>query len=131
MKIFKNRSLGFWIGLFASVLMLISNIAFIIYDDGDRTFSYLTFTLILVGVLSELLVIFKNYSFAPILPPVFFGGGLAIHLYLGLPTLSDVVNGVNFIGGDPTAVIAFGVPFILGTVIAIVASFMDHELKEI
>ena len=43
MKIFKNRTVGFWFGLFASGLMLISNLGFIMYDNGDRTFSYLTF----------------------------------------------------------------------------------------
>jgi len=130
MRIFKNRTVGFWFGLFASGLMLISNLGFIMYDNGDRTFSYLTFSLIMIGVLCQLLVITKNYSFAPILPPIFFGGGLAVHLYLGLPTLSDVVNGVNFIGGNPTAVMAFGVPFIVGTIVSIIASFMEHEKHE-
>lgn len=33
-------------------------------------------------------------------------GGI-INLYIGLPTLSDVWNGVNFIGGNPLAVMVF------------------------
>jgi len=130
MVLFKDRTLGFWIGFLAASLMLVANIVFIIVNHGDRTFSFITFGLIIVGVLGELLVLLKNYFFAPILPAVSFGVALSMHFYLGFPTLSDVVNGVNFIGGNPQAVIVFGIAFAIGTIAALISSFMKQSRSE-
>lgn len=130
MNIFKNRTIGFWIGLSSSIIMLISSIAFIIYDYGDRTYSHFTVLLIILGVLFELAIVFKNNIFLPMLPSIFFGAALSIHLYLGLPTLSDIVNGVNFIGGNASAVIIFGGLFIVGTIGALVSSFMKQTKED-
>ncbi|NOU82725.1 hypothetical protein GC101_28075 [Paenibacillus sp. LMG 31459] len=130
MVLFKDRTLGFWIGFLASCLMLAANIAFIIFDYGDRTFSFITFGLILAGVAGELLVWIKSYYIAPLLPAVCYGVALSWHLYLGFPTLSDVVNGVNFIGGNPQAVIIFGIAFALGTAGAMISSFMKQSRSE-
>lgn len=127
MGFFNNRTAGFWIGVSASILMLIGDLLFIVTDYGDRTFSLTTFILILVGVLGEVLVIFTNFKFAPLIPSICYGVALSLHLYLGLPTLSDVMNGVNFIGGNPTAVIQFGIIFFLGTIAAIVSCFMEQS----
>ena len=127
MRFFKNRTVGFWIGLAAAFLMLIADIIFIITDYSDRTFSMVTFILILIGVAGEGLIIVKDFKFAPLLPSICFGVAMSIHLYLGLPTLSDVMNGVNFIGGDPNAVIVFGAIFLIGTFFAIVSCFMKQS----
>jgi len=127
MRFFKNRTVGFWIGLAAAFLMLIADIIFIITDYSDRTFSMVTFILILIGVAGEVLIIVKDFKFAPLLPSICFGVAMSIHLYLGLPTLSDVMNGVNFIGGDPNAVIVFGAIFLIGTFFAIVSCFMKQS----
>lgn len=126
---FKKRPLGFWLGAIAACVMLVANIVFILVDRGDRTFSWITAILILVGVLGEALVIGKNPVFAPLIPAICYGVALSMHLYLGLPTLSDVVNGVNFVGGNPTAVLAFGGIFLVGTVLALAASFMRQTEK--
>ncbi|MEK3669825.1 MULTISPECIES: hypothetical protein [unclassified Paenibacillus] len=130
MVLFKDRTSGFWIGFLAACLMLAANIAFIIFDYGDRTFSFVTFGLIIAGVLGELLVLVKTYSFAPLLPSICFGVALSMHLYLGFPTLSDVINGVNFIGGNPQAVIIFGIAFAIGTVASLVSCFMKQSRSE-
>ena len=127
MRFFKNRTVGFWIGLAAAFLMLIADIIFIITDYSDRTFSMVTFILILIGVAGEVLIIVKDFKFAPLLPSICFGVAMSIHFYVGLPTLSDVMNGVNFIGGDPNAVIMFGVVFLIGTFFAIASCFMKQS----
>ncbi|MFA9376407.1 MAG: hypothetical protein ACERKZ_06600 [Lachnotalea sp.] len=127
MRFFNNRTVGFRIGLIASCLMLIGDILFIITDHADRTFSMVTFILILIGVVGEGLVILKNYKFTPLLPSICFGVAMSWHFYLGLPTLSDIMNGVNFIGGNPNAVIVFGVIFLIGTLAAIVSCFMEQS----
>ena len=46
---------------------------------------------------------------------------------VGLETLSDVWNDVNFVGGNPTMAITFIVLFAIRTVAAIVAAFMKED----
>lgn len=127
MKAFCDRTVGFWIGLVASVLMLVGDVAFLITDGADRTFSFLTFGLILAGVVCQALVVLLDWKVMPLLCAVCFGSALSYHLFLGLPTLSDVVNGVNYIGGNPTAVVVFGGVFAVGTLLALCASFMNQR----
>lgn len=127
MKAFCDRTIGFWIGLVASVLMLVGDVVFIIVDGDDRTFSFITFGLILAGVVCQALVVFFDWKVMPLLCAVCFGTALSYHLFLGLPTLSDVVNGVNFIGGDPVAVVVFGGVFAVGTLLTLCASFMNQR----
>ncbi len=127
MKAFSDRTIGFWIGLVASVLMLVGDVAFLITDSADRTFSYITFGLILAGVVCEALVVFLDWKVMPLLCAVCFGAALSYHLFIGLPTLSDVVNGVHYIGGNPTAVVVFGGIFAVGTLLTLCASFMNQR----
>lgn len=126
---FKGKTVGFWVGVIATAMMLIADIAFIIVNRGDKTFSWVTAGLILAGVLGEVLVVGKNPVFAPLIPAICYGVALSMHLYLGLPTLSDIVNGVNFVGGNSTAVLVFGGIFLFGTVLAVAASFMGQTEK--
>lgn len=127
MKVFSNRTIGFWIGFAASVLMLAGDAAFIATDRADRTFSFLTFGLILAGVACQALVVVFDWKVMPLLCAVCFGSALSYHLFLGLPTLSDVVNGVNYIGGNPAAVVVFGGIFAAGTLLTLCASFMNQR----
>lgn len=127
MKLFNNRTVGFWIGLAASALMLVGDALFLITDGSDRTFSFITFGLILAGVACQVLVVFFDWDVMPLLCAVCFGTALSYHLFLGLPTLSDVVNGVNYIGGNPTAVVVFGGIFAAGTLLTLCASFMNQR----
>lgn len=131
MKAFCNRTIGFWLGFGASLLMLVGDVAFIIMDGTDRTFSYITFGLILAGVLCQVLIVFFDLKVMPLLCAVCFGAALSYHLFVGLPTISDVVNGVNFIGGNPTAVVVFGGVFAVGTLLALCASFMNQRKPDL
>jgi len=127
MKPFQNRTIGFWCGENAALLMLISDVAFAVLDHGDRTFSWFTFGMILAGVVFRFLVLVSDFSVFPLLSAVCFGTGLAWHLYLGLPTASDVVNGVNFVGGNFMMFLIFGIIFLVGTVMAIIACFTKQR----
>ena len=76
MKVFSNRTIGFWIGFAASVLMLAGDAAFIATDRADRTFSFLTFGLILAGVACQALVVVFDWKVMPLLCAVCFGSAL-------------------------------------------------------
>lgn len=125
-----GRTIGFYLALGAAVLFLISDIIFVAVDAGDRTFSYVTFALILVGAAIEIVSVFFDYKFLDFLPVVScacYGVAFGMHLYLGLPTLSDRWNGVNFVGGNGDAVITFAILFGIGLVAALAACFMKRR----
>lgn len=126
-KYFENRTAGFWIGLAAAIMVLVTDVAFVAVDASDRTFSWIVFGLMLAGCALHLMVVFTDLRLAPLFSSVFFGVGTALHIYVGLPTLSDIWNGVNFIGGNPTAVIVFGALFAAGMVLSMVSCFMEQR----
>lgn len=127
MKILQNRTIGFYAGAAAAVILLAADIVFLVTDSSDRTFSWITFGLIAAGVVCEVLTALTDLKLMPLLTAVCWGAGLSYHLYIGLPTLSDIMNGVVFVGGSAQAVIVFGVIFGIGTVIAVIACFMDQR----
>ncbi|MCI9031647.1 MAG: hypothetical protein HFK09_03880 [Clostridia bacterium] len=136
---FKNRTIGFYLGFGAACAALAVAIVYLIASTKDmslmpadnqisgmdRTFSVLGFILVLVGALTEVLVVFTDFKFAPVVPIALISVGTGISFYQCLPTLMDVVNGINFFGGNLG--IAFAIPVVLAvTIIAMcVASFMD------
>ena len=55
----------------------------------------------------------------------------AFHWYKGLPSLSDLWNGVNFIGGNQTAVIWFGSILLAVTIFVIILNFIEPKRAKI
>ena len=109
-KFVKDRTVAYWLALAAAAVMLITDIIFIATDLGDRTFSLVTFFLVLLGVIIEVVYAVLDISFLDF-----------------LPTLSDVWNGVIFVGGNPQAALAFGIIFLIGTITALVSCFMKQK----
>lgn len=129
-KFVKNKTVGFWLGFGAALALLLTDIIFIAVDVKDRTFSAVTFALILVGAAVEIAYFFLDFKyldFMPLVSCVCFGVALGAHWNLGLETLSDVWNGVNFVGGNAQAALGFGIVFVIGTVVAIVSCFMKQR----
>lgn len=127
MKILKNKTTGFYIGLVAAVLAIISSLIFTITNSSDRTFSIITVIFMVLGALAQLFNIFFDYKFSPIIPAILYSVGVSMHFNVGLETLSDVWNGVNYIGGNANAVIIYGILFMIVTIAAIVTSFMEQR----
>ena len=127
MKLFKDRTVGFYIGLAGAVLALVSDLVWLIIDHADRTFDLLAFILILVGALSFALVVFTKFEFAPIIPAVLLIAGLALALNVILPSVSDLWNGVNFIGGNGVLGAIFAGIFLVCTILETVCCFMKER----
>lgn len=107
---FKNKSVAFYLIFSTACAFALLDVIFIACDGGDRTFSYLTFAMILVGsaiILSWLFLDFGFLDFMPVLGCACYGIAFAAHLKLALESLSDVWNGVNFVGGNATAGMVF------------------------
>lgn len=124
---FKNRTVGFYIGLAAAVVALIGDILYIAIDGADRTFTSAGFALVLVGAIAELLVVFTEFRFAPLIPAAFYIGGFALALNVALPSLSDVWNGVTFIGGNATLGVIFSATFLICATAQTASCFMNQR----
>lgn len=126
-KRFAHKPVGFYIGLGAAAVMLIANIVFVATDVGDRTFSGLTLAMNLVGVaiwIAYVLLDLKLLDFMPIIGCACYGVALGQHLLLTLESLSDVWNGVNFVGGNAMLALGFAIVFAICMICSIAACFM-------
>ena len=114
-----------YFGEAVAVISAVSAVIFIVMDRSDRTFSPVTVLLLLLGAVSWLLALVVKKDLVPLVATVFLGAGLSVHLYQGLPTLSDIWNGVNFIGGNPIMVVVFGVVFGIVTILSVISLFLN------
>lgn len=127
---FKQRTVGYYLGLAAAVLAIISSILLVAVDYGDKSCSMIGFALMLVGGISFVAVMFLDIKILTVIPGIFYVMGFAFELDATLPPLSDVWNGVNFIGGNAYAGLAFTIIFFISAVLSIVSNFMEHRKVE-
>ncbi|MDF2609834.1 MAG: Uncharacterized protein K0R92_1308 [Lachnospiraceae bacterium] len=125
---FANRTIGFYIGVLVAVVMLIADVAFtFVGKSGDRTFHNITFVFILLGVLSEVLVILTDFVIAPLICVIFYSVALGKHLYQAAFPLADYFTGVKFFGGNVTLAVGFGAVFFICTLAMVVSCFMNQR----
>lgn len=124
---FKDRTVGYYLNLAAAALAIISSILLLILDYGDKTCSMTAFAMMLVGGLLFVAAMFIDIELLPVVPGIFYIVGFAFELWSTLPPLSDVWNGVNFIGGNAFMGLAFTIIFAISAVLSIVANFMKQR----
>ncbi len=128
---FKNRTIGFYIGLAAAAIAFVGAVLYVATDASDRTFSAAGFALMLVGAAAEIVVIFSDIKVAPLVSALLYIVGFALTVNAALPSISDVWNGVHFIGGNATLGIIFSVTFFISAAAGIVACFMNERAEKI
>lgn len=119
MKLTKGRI----ILLAAAALALVGSILYLVFDKGDRTFTWLGFGLALGGVALTALPLFFDPAVLPILPAAAYAAAFGIVLRAALPSLSDVWNGVNFIGGNAVLGMVFSGVYLTAAILACIACF--------
>lgn len=122
---FKNRTIGFYMGLASAALTLIVAVVYVAVAASDRTFSSVGFAFLLAGTISEVLVIFTDFKFAPLVPTILISVGMGFSLVACLPTLMDVVNGINFFGGNLAIAYAVPIALLLAVIVGCISTFMD------
>lgn len=127
---FKNRTIGFYIGLAAAAIAFVGAVLYVATDAADRTFSAAGFALMLVGAAAEIVVIFSDIKVAPLVSALLYIVGFALTVNAALPSISDVWNGVHFIGGNATLGIIFSVTFFISAAAGIVACFMKERAEK-
>ena len=128
-KSFADRNFGFYILLAAAFVALAGAILYLALDGGDRTFTILGFLLALAGAVSTILAVLTRLKFAPLVPTAFYAAASAFVLRLALPSLSDLWNKVNFIGGNAVLGMTFAGVFLLCAVLGTVSCFAGTEKR--
>ncbi len=126
---FVNRTVGFYLTFGAACVAFISSLVYLV-DIGDRTFTVLGMLCMLIGAATVLLTLFTDWQWTPMVPAVLYVLGFAFTLNAALPSLSDVWNGVNFIGGNATMGLIFSIAFFVCVIAAIVGCFMNQRKPE-
>lgn len=129
-NVFKGKKSGFYIALSSAVLILVFDILYIALDYGDKTFSVLTFALMLCGSIITIVYCFIGrgmLDFMPVVSCILYGFGFGQHLILALESLSDVWNQVNFVGGNAQMGAVFTALFFVPVAAAVVAAFMNED----
>ena len=128
-KWFKGRAIGFYVAMAVALLAFVVDLVYVIVDhaDSDRTFSWVGFALVLVAVFSNAVTVFMPLPFAPFIPSVLYSVSFGVILKACLPSISDIWNGVNFIGGNGELGIVFSALFGVIAIAGIVTCFLDTK----
>lgn len=106
---------------------IIIDIIFLIIDGSDQTFVQGCFILVPLGSCIGLLDLFDYEGFCIWGAALCYIAGVGFHLLEALQSVSDMWNGVNFIGGNQESAIAFGCCFIEITIVLIVLNFLNGK----
>lgn len=126
-KMFQDRGPGLYLSLIAGAAALLGAILYLILDGGDKTFTPVGFGLALAGAASTALVVFTRLKFAPFIPSALYAAAFGVVLRVAVPSLSDVWNKVNFIGGNAAMGMGFAGAFLLCAVLGAASCFVSGE----
>lgn len=113
--------------LIAGVLALVGSILYISLDGADRTFHLVGFLIALAGAVCTALPLLTRLKFAPILPTACYCVSFGFVLRVAIPSLSDVWNHVNFIGGNAALGMTFAGVYLVCAVLGCVSCFLGTE----
>lgn len=109
---------------------MIASVVFAVLDAGDVTFSVYCVICIIAGSLIGLVDVFLSLEGLLWIASLLYAAGFGFHLYAALPSISDLWNHVNFIGGNQSLAITFGSIFAAIMLALLVSNFViDREKK--
>lgn len=123
----QKRTIVYYLGIAIALFAIISGLFYYFYDYGDKTFADEAVVLsVLGGVLYLVLVTFLPFKFVPMIPAILYSVAFGFALQATLPPLSDVWNGVNFIGGFAFMGLFYTIRFFLCALLSIISCFFDY-----
>lgn len=120
----KKCSSGKMIALVAGAAALIGSILYIVLDGSDRTFHMVGFLLGIAGAVCTLLPVLTRCKAAPLVPTAFYAAAFGLVLRVAVPSLSDVWNHVNFIGGNAALGMTFAGVYFVCAILGCVSCFL-------
>ena len=113
----------------AALIAVIGSVLYVLLDGTDKTFTWIGFGLALLGALSAV-ISFTQFQLAPFAPAVLYAAALGFVLRVAIPSLSDVWNKVNFIGGNAVMGITFSCVYRVCAFLAVWACFVGTDRKK-
>ena len=126
-QIVEGRKPTFHVELAAALAAVVCAVYYAVQANADGCFGVWFLLSLCAGVASIAAHAFLRWEFFLPLAGVFFGAATGFIVHDMLPTLSDVWNGVHFIGGNLTAYIVYTAFALLCAVCAIVCTFLGTE----
>lgn len=124
----KKLNFGRIMLMIAGAAALIGSVLYVVLDGSDRTFSLVGFIIGLAGAASTALALLTDIRFAPFVPAALYSAACALVLRVAVPSLSDVWNKVNFIGGNAALGMTFAGIYLLAAILGCAACFLGtHE----
>lgn len=90
----KNKTIGFYVGLAGGFIGLVTTIIYLIYSTSVQLFAPEVFVFLLLGTLGEVLVMFVDWKFAPIIPVLFFSLAFGFHICDRVLMFEEMINGI-------------------------------------
>ena len=130
---FKNKTVGFYIGAAGGLIGLVTTVIYLIYSLSVDLFAPEVFIFLLLGTLSEVLVLFVDWKFAPILPVLFFSLAFCLHINDRVLMFEEMINqiyGMNERGAILWVVLVLLALNLVSAIASIIASFSSREREQ-
>lgn len=128
--LFKNRKASFYMEIIAVLLGVGGSVYYAIQSNIDNAFNVFYLILMLCGAAATLANVLLKAEFLLPVAGILCGTAFGIIVHDMLPTMSDVWNGVLFIGGNLTAYIIYTAIAFAVAVLIIVSCFLGGETKK-
>lgn len=131
----KNKTVGYYLGLVASVIALVSLIIFFVYASKNNTTSVSCIIFLILGILLQVSMMFtkgKVSDIVSIFIPVCYMVGMTEELHTGVGNIVDALQGIVMFGKKELATFNYllAVLLIIAVILAIVQVFMKKEKEE-
>lgn len=111
--------------LFAGI---IADIIFVALDVNDKTFSIGCALCIFLGSIAGLVDFFVEIrGIFGWIASLAYAVAIGFHINVALPSVSDLWNNVDFIGGNQEVAITFGVMFIVFEIALLILNFFEKD----
>lgn len=107
----------------AACVAILGSLLYYLLDGSDKTFSWIGLVFALAGAVSSLAA-FTSFPLAAYFPTALYAASFGFVLRVAIPSLSDVWNKVNFIGGNALLGMIFTGVYLVCTILSICACFI-------
>ncbi len=125
----KKLTIGRVLLLIAGAVALSGSVLYLVFDGTDRTFHTFGFILGIVGAASTAIALFTDAEVSPLVPAVLYAAACALVLRVAVPSLSDVWNHVNFIGGNAFLGMTFAGVYLTAAILGVIVCFAGITRK--
>lgn len=132
---FKKKTVGYYLGLLASLIALVSLIIFFVYAGKNNKTSVACIIFLIVGILVQIGMFFTDDRLSDILSviiPICYMVGLTEELHTGVGNIVDALQGIVMFEKSELAIFNYLLAglLLIATILAIVQVFLKKNKEE-